>query len=493
MGKKSGENMAAPEAISGFKSSHEAFQCSILVVDDNAINLQFMQKILEKEGYHRIMTCGDSRNVMAVCKNNAIDIILLDLKMPYIDGEVLLPEIKQQFPDIHVIIVTALTDIQTVIKCMKAGAFDYVVKPVENQLLLSAISRVQRILYLERENQSLRKQAINLKNPEAFQDIITQSRKMMEIFCNMEAIAPSPWPVLVSGETGVGKEMIVQTIHDISRRSGPFVSVNAAGLDDHMFSDSIFGHVKGAFTGADKDKKGLVQTAAEGTIFLDEIGDLNMISQVKLLRLIQEGEYIPLGSEKIHRSSARIITATNQDLWSLQRSGKFRKDLNYRLRTHHIHIPPLRERMEDLPLLVDYFVGQAAAIQKKEKPAIPDQLINRVKNYYFPGNIRELRSLIFDAVSRNQSRTLSVKMIESGFQEQEANGADCYSAGNDGSLLFPNNLPTLQQISEMLIQEALKRTNYNQTMAAGMIGISQSALSRRQKKIKMDDIPGKKS
>ena len=480
--------MTEQEAIRDTYPLDETVPCSILAVDDNTINLQFMQKVLQKAGFHHVFTCSDSRDVIDFCKKNAVDILLLDLKMPYIDGEVLLPEIKQLFPDIHVIIVTALTDIQTIIKCMKAGAFDYVVKPIENQLLLSAISRAQRILRLERENQTLRKQSINLKHPEVFQDIITRSRKMQEIFGSIESIAPSPWPVLVSGETGVGKEMIVQTIHDISKRTGPFVSVNAAGLDDHMFSDTIFGHVKGAFTGADKDKKGLLQSAANGTIFLDEIGDLNMISQVKLLRLIQEGEYIPLGSEKVNQSSARIITATNQDLWHLQRSGKFRKDLNYRLRTHHIHIPPLRERLEDLPLLVDYFVAQAALIQKKPKPDIPDRLISRLKTYYFPGNIRELRSLLFDAVSRNQSKSLSVKMIESNLLEPETDVTDCHPTGDDQYLFFPQNLPTLQQVSEILIQEALKRTNYNQTMAAEMIGISQSALSRRQKKIKKNTI-----
>jgi len=463
------------------------FPCAILVVDDNTINLEFMQKILEKEGFNRIFICSDSRYVLDICKNNEIDIVLLDLKMPHINGEVLLPEIRSLFPDIHVIVVTALTDIQTVIQCMKSGAFDFVAKPVESQLLLSAIRRAQRILQLERENQTLRKHTTSLKNPEEFQEIITQSRKMIDIFISIESIAPSPWPILVSGETGVGKEMIVHAIHNISKLQGTFVSVNAAGLDDHMFSDTIFGHVKGAFTGADKDKKGLLQNASGGTIFLDEIGDLSISSQVKLLRLIQEGEYMPLGGEKVHYSDARIITATNQDLWSLQRSGKFRKDLNYRLRTHHIHIPPLRERMEDLPLLVEYFVEQAALIQNKDKPNIPEQLLRRLKTYFFPGNIRELRSIIFDAVSRNQSPSLSIKLIEPKLQDQEPEYyTDSRKSITGSPVVFPHTLPTLQQMSELLIQEVLKRTGNNQTKAAEIIGISQSALSRRLQKIKIE-------
>ena len=476
--------MAESEIKKGAYPSQEDFPCSILVVDDNPINLQLIQKILEKEKLHPVFTCSDSRNVIALCEKEPINIVLLDLKMPHIDGEALLPEIRERYPDIPVIIVTALTDIQTVITCMKAGAFDYVVKPIEKQLLVSTINRAKRILFLEQENQVLRKQTAKLKNPEAFQSIITNSARMLEIFSNIEAIASSPWPVLVSGETGVGKEMIVRTIHALSKRKGAFVSVNAAGLDDQMFSDTIFGHVKGAFTGADKTKKGLLQNADNGTLFLDEVGDLNMLSQVKLLRLIQEGEYIPLGSETVYRSNARIITATNQDLWVGQRSGKFREDLNYRLRTHHIHIPPLRERMEDLPLLADYFVKQAALIQKKQNPDIPDGVINRLRSYYFPGNIRELRSLLFDAVSRNESSTLTVKAVEPYLQNGNPQNQERIFTDLNQDLLFPTTLPTLQQVSEMLVAEALKRANYNQTAAAEMIGISQSALSRRSKKIK---------
>ena len=481
-----GGEMAELEIQKGVYPSQEDFPCSILVVDDNLTNLQLIQKILEKEKIQPVFTCSDSRDVIVLCEKEPINIVLLDLKMPHIDGEALLPEIRERFPDIPVIIVTALTDIQTVIKCMKAGAFDYVVKPIEKQLLVSSINRAKRILFLEQENHVLRKQTAKVKNPVAFQSIITNSPRMQEIFSTIEAIASSPWPVLVSGETGVGKEMIVRTIHAVSKRKGAFVSVNAAGLDDQMFSDTIFGHVKGAFTGADKAKKGLLQNADNGTLFLDEVGDLNMLSQVKLLRLIQEGEYIPLGSEAVCRTNTRIITATNQDLWMLQRSGKFREDLNYRLRTHHIHIPPLRERLEDLPLLVDYFVQQASLIQKKQKPEIPDGVISRLRSYYFPGNIRELRSLLFDAVSRNESKILSVKAVEPYLQNGGHQNPESTITDVNQELLFPAALPSLQQVSEMLIAEALKRTNYNQTAAAEMIGISQSALSRRSKKMKQN-------
>ena len=459
------------------------FDYPILIVDDDNINLELNQRILQSAGLRNPIPCNDSRDVLGLCEKYAIDIVLLDLMMPYIKGEELLPEIKRLFPNIYVIVVTALKDIQTIIRCMKAGAFDYVVKPVEKEILFSAIDRVLRILRLERENRDLRRRSGGLKNQQAFRKIITGSWKMMDIFRTIESIAPSPWPVFVSGETGVGKEMIVQVIHELSERQGQLVSINAAGLDNQMFSDTLFGHVKGAFTGADKEKKGLLHKAAQGTIFFDEIGDLEGSSQIKLLRLIQEGEFMPLGSEKLYHSDARVITATNQDLWSLQRAGKFRKDLNYRLRTHHIHIPPLRERMEDLPLLVDYFVEQGALLQGKKKPEVPGKLLKRLQTYFFPGNIRELRSLLFDAVSRNQSGSLSVELLELQLQEQSPEDLDKGVIADMGLISFPPAaLPTLQKISSLLIQEALERSNHNQTLAAGILGISQSALSRRLKK-----------
>ncbi len=457
-------------------------QYPILIVDDNLVNLRLIERLLQKSGFLSVVACDDSRKALDLCKQYNIEIVLLDLNMPHIHGEVLLPEIKSRFPDIHVIVVTSLKETRTIVECMKKGAFDYVVKPLEKEILLSAINRVLTILRLKRENTVLRRGKGDLKHPRAFAEIITQSPKMMEIFSDIESIAPSPWPVLITGETGVGKERIAHVIHALSGRTGGMVTVNAAGLDHQIFSDMLFGHQKGAFTGADKDKKGLIHGAQGGTIFLDEIGDLAWTSQTKLLRLIQEGEFFPLGSETVCRTDARAITATNQDLWRLQRTGRFREDLNYRLRTHHVHLPPLRERMEDLPLLADHFAEEAARLQRKEKPILPRNVLQQLKKYHFPGNIRELRSLIFDAVSRNQSGPLSIHRFDTPFGSQGIPENDPEQFTDEVTLRFPTELPTLQHISQWLIQEALKRANHNQTIAAKMIGISQSALSRRLKK-----------
>ncbi|MFZ5572552.1 MAG: sigma-54-dependent transcriptional regulator [Thermodesulfobacteriota bacterium] len=454
----------------------------ILVVDDNHTNLSLIERILKKAGFPSVVTCDDSRKVLNICAEQPFAVMLLDLKMPHIQGEDLLPEIKARFPGIHVIVVTALRDTRTIVDCMKKGAFDYVAKPVEREILISAINRVLTILKLQKENVALRRNKEDLKHPQAFAKIITQSQKMMEIFADIESIAPSPWPVLITGETGVGKELIAHVIHQLSGRKGEIVTVNAAGLDRQMFSDMLFGHAKGAYTGADRDKKGLIHSARAGTIFFDEIGDLDWDSQIKLLRLIQEGEFFPLGGETVHRTDARTITATNQDLWRLQREGRFREDLNYRLRTHHIHVPPLRERMEDLPLLADHFMEEAARRQQIRKPVLPGDWLAPLEKYNFPGNIRELRSIVFDTVSRNPSGPIAVNPMPSRQDRQPLTTIDPAGLNDALARLFPEALPTLKQASRWLIREALKRTGNNQTMAAEMLGISQSALSRRLKK-----------
>ncbi|MDZ7767137.1 MAG: sigma 54-interacting transcriptional regulator [Melioribacteraceae bacterium] len=226
----------------------------------------------------------------------------------------------------------------------------------------------------------------------------------------MEAIAKTNLPVLITGETGTGKELIANAIHKVSGRKGELVPVNVAGVDDNLFSDTLFGHKKGAFTGAEIERKGLIERAEDGTLFLDEIGDLNIESQVKLLRLLQEGQFYPLGSDIAKLSNARIIVATNRSIKSLQSSNTFREDLYYRLRSHHINIPPLRERKKDIPYLIDFFLIRAAKELGKTKPRPPKELYTLLSNYHFPGNIRELEGIIYDAVSLHKSGILFTRI-----------------------------------------------------------------------------------
>ncbi|MBW2605876.1 MAG: sigma-54-dependent Fis family transcriptional regulator [Deltaproteobacteria bacterium] len=322
-----------------------------------------------------------------------------------------------------------------------------------------------------------------IKKPEAFAEIITNSKEMLTIFLYIESIAQTSQPVLITGETGVGKELIAGSIHSLSGLKGRFITVNAAGLDDNLFSDTLFGHIKGAFTGADKARRGLVEKASGGTLFLDEIGDLSPASQVKLLRLLQEGEYLPLGLDEPRKTDVRIVVATNQDLWALQEAGKFRKDLIFRLRIHQIHIPPLRERLEDIPLLVDHFLGEAARNLKKKKPALPKELFKLLGTYSFPGNVRELQAMVFDAVSRHKTRILSLKVFKSHIaREQKDRIVSTEVESEETDLLtFPRKLPTIKQATRLLVAEAMKRADRNQSIAAGMLGISHQALSKRLK------------
>ncbi len=446
----------------------------VLIVDDEPLMLRSMAMALRSEGINNLILCEDARKVLKILKEKDIGVILLDLIMPYISGEELLVQIKQDFPDIPVIIITGVQEVETAVKCMKAKAFDYMVKPVERMRLVSGVLRAIEIRELQRENRLLKEYMLTgkLKNPDAFKDIITRSKKMIGIFQYVESIAKSPYPVLITGETGVGKELIARVIHTLSGRKR-FVSINVAGIDPHVFSDTLFGHVKGAFTGADSARKGLIEQAKEGTLLLDEIGDLDMESQIKLLRLIQEKEYFPLGSDLPKRSYARIIATTNRNLSKLQKERAFRKDLFYRLSTHHIHIPPLRERKEDIPLLFEHFLNKATKELKREKITYPDEVISVLENYDFPGNVRELQTMIYDAVSNTEGEVLSISRFRIKMQKDNE-----LKQESKRWILDLETLPTLDQAIKLLIKEALRRTNNNKSLAARTLGISRQRLTR---------------
>jgi DNA-binding NtrC family response regulator len=281
------------------------------LVDDEEQALKSFEMVLRSASMNNFISCHDSRDVMPLLHSRDIEVMLLDLRMPHISGEELLPKIISDYPEVPVIIVTGANDVETAVKCMQQGAFDYIVKPAEKSRLVASTRRAVEIRELQRENRLLKTHVLSnkLDTPEAFSEIITISTGMRSIFQYVEAIAASPRPVLITGETGVGKELIARAVHRLSHRTGAFVPVNVAGLDDNVFADTLFGHKKGAFTDAREARSGLVEQAAGGTLFLDEIGDLNTASQVKLLRLLQEGEYFPLGSDLAKRSNARIVVA----------------------------------------------------------------------------------------------------------------------------------------------------------------------------------------
>jgi DNA-binding NtrC family response regulator len=452
----------------------------IFIVDDEPEILLAVDTCLRMAGMDNIITISDARDVIRQMERQIPCLMILDLNMPHINGNRLLKIVRKTYPRIPVIILTGAIDVDMAVNCMKIGAMDYVLKPVEETRLLAAVK--QALAYGNLGNKTKNALPSNLfaqiKNPRAFAHIITQDEKMHSIFHYVEAIAPSSQPVLIFGETGVGKELISQSIHTLSRRKGKLVKVNVAGLDDNVFSDTLFGHVPGAFTGAEKIRPGLIEQAAGGTLLLDEIGDLALSSQIKLLRLLQEREYLPLGSDKVRQSDARIIASTNLDLWTLEKKGNFRKDLIYRLSTHTLTLPPLRDRLLDLPLLLDRFVCQAANELDKPIPELPKILIEQMETYPFKGNIRELKSMVYDAISRYGKGPITADLFK-GLDTIDSNAG----AGAERS----GSLPTLKEASRELVEKAMKQTGGNQSAAAGILGISQQALSKRLQKLKSDN------
>lgn len=459
----------------------------VLLVDDEESWLHSFGMTLRSAGINNIITCNDSAKVMQLLADTAVSVLVLDLNMPYFTGDALLPELSKEFPEVPVIIITGLDQVETAVSCMKLGAYDFYTKVADESRLIAGVKRAVELGHLRRERTSLKEHFLEdrLDHPEAFAHIITQNKQMRSIFQYIEAVASTGEPVLITGETGVGKELIARAIHNLSNCRGEFVAVNIAGLDDTMFSDTLFGHKKGAFTGAEDTRNGLIARAEGGSLFLDEIGDLQPNAQSKLLRLIQEREYYALGSDVSRSTSARMIFATHHDLLSLQNSGSFRSDLFFRLRTHHVHIPPLHSRLDDLPPLLDHFLEKGAEKLGKKKPAYPQELVTLLSTYPFPGNIRELQSMIFDCLSKHKSHTLSMH----GFREYiRQRCAECVSKAeqqNNSETIYSSldTLPTLKDSCRFLVVEALQRAKGNQTIAAQMLGITRQALSWRLKQI----------
>jgi two-component system, NtrC family, response regulator HydG len=314
--------------------------------------------------------------------------------------------------------------------------------------------------------------------------MVTVSNSMKVIFKYISAIAASTKPVLITGESGVGKELIARAIHNASNRRGKFVAVNVAGLDNVTFSDTLFGHRKGAYTGADIERRGLIEEAADGTLFLDEIGSLDNCSQIKLLRLFQENEYYPLGSDICKTARTTIIAATNENLYIRMKENLFRKDLFYRLLTHHIEVPPLRTRKEDLTVLVDHFLIQASKSLDKKKPEIPPGLLDLLGTYDFPGNIRELESLMFDSVGRCQSRQLDISLFEQYIAKQNGVSTNSFEADTCNQYHIPyfGKFPKLREVEDFLIEDAIQKAGGSQYGAAELLGCAQSTLWRKVKK-----------
>jgi two-component system response regulator HydG len=465
----------------------------ILLVDDEEHVLDITRMTLRSKGITNVITISDSRLVLPSLEvqKQPYALVMLDLMMPHVSGTELLPKIVSAFPQLPVIIMTALYDVEAAVTCMKNGAFDYLIKPVEESRLVSAVTKALRIEAMADEIESLKKKLLSdtLDHPAAFAEIITCSPQIRRLFSYIEVIARSSEPILITGETGVGKDLFAQAIHQASDLKGEFVSVNIAGLDDVMFSDTLFGHSKGAFTGASIQREGLIAKAAGGTLFLDEIGDLDEASQIKLLRLIHQGEYYPVGSDTIKKVATHIVVATNQDLQERVEAGRFRRDLYYRLCAHQIHVPSLRERTEDVPLLFNHFLHQASQAFSRDKPAVAPDILLRLTASHFPGNVRELRAMVFDAVARCQNGHLSPELFPALKNGPQPSGTVTLSPSRDAGMLISmfGRFPSIHEMEKFMIAEALKLSGNNQTGAAALLDISRPTLNKRLHRRETDE------
>ncbi len=458
---------------------------TILLVDDDEYMLEILDHVLKSAGYKEIVKINDSREVESRLAGTGVRCMILDLSLPYKSGEVVLAETASSHPEIPVLVLTSTLDSSTIVRCIQAGAVDYLTKPVETERFLASVNNLMTISRLRYENKILRDQLISVDdNPSSFASFVTGDPHLRSLFSYAEKVSRTSFPFLVTGETGTGKELIARAIHDASGRKGKYIAVNVSGLDDTILSDTLFGHVKGAYTSAESSRKGLIREAEDGTLFLDEIGDISMQSQVKLLRLIQSGEYYPLGSDICLRTNARIVAATNRNLPELIEQGTFRNDLYYRLRTHWIDITPLRKRKRDIRILFDHFLMQASQKMNRPVPEYSIELINLLSRYDFPGNGREMEGMIYDAVAAAENNTLSIDI----FRSKVADLMDESILRNESADAILNidetAFPTIHEMEEILIRKAIEISGGNQSTAAIMLGISRQTLNAKLRKNK---------
>lgn len=465
------------------RPSYNEQEHSILIVDDDAEFLDGARRALLAHGIANVTPLQESAHVLQTLATGAYSVLLLDWVMPDPSGATLLPEIVRNYPNTPVIIMTGVRDLDNVVSCIKQGAYDYITKPLDTTRLVSLVQNAVKNSDLMVRNRKLTGYLLGepLSDPDNFSDIITCSERMMSIFKVIEALASSRQPVLVTGETGVGKELIAQAIHKSSGLKGRMVTVNAAGMDDTMLADALFGHKKGAYTGATESRNGLIEQARGGTLFLDEIGDLSNASQIKLLRLLQQNEYYRLGSDVLHKSDARIIAASNSDFQALLAAGTFRSDLFYRLSAHSLHIPPLRERREDIIPLVKHFAAITAASMQRTCPDLSKELCLALMSYPFPGNVREMINMVHNAVTRTRSNTLVLGDFPDIVHRTDSPREIVRKIANNQFALHGifHEFPTIDEVEILLLEKAIELAEGNRSLAAKMLGLSRPTLQRK--------------
>lgn len=448
---------------------------TILIVDDEAPQRVILSGYLKQKKY-KILEASSPEEAKKIAGSSPTDLILSDLKMPGGSGIDLLKEIKKINPEIQLVIITAHGTIENAVEAMKEGAFDYLMKPVNLDELDLLIRKIFERKNLISENKYLKEQ---LNEKYGIKGLIAYSKAMDDVLNLAARVADSKATVLIRGESGTGKEVLAKAIHFASTRAeNPFVAVNCAALNENLLESEMFGHEKGSFTGADKQKRGRFEIADTGTLFLDEVGDLPASTQIKLLRVLQEGHFERVGGTTTLNTDVRIISATNRNIEQLISENRFREDLYYRLNVVTIKIPPLRERKEDLVHLIDHFIKKYIADTKKEKAEFSKEALDLLMKYDYPGNVRELENIVHHSIVIAREEIITTDDLPINLKTLKGETRDIPIA-TDGNLSFTEQVENLEK---RLIFDALDKTGGNQTKAAKMLGLSERNLRYRLNK-----------
>ena len=441
---------------------------SILIVDDDPDMRDMLRDILTDQSY-RVETAQDGQEALKTLDTEPFFIVLTDLRMKGMDGLQLLHQVAKTHPECNLIMMTAFGTVETAVEAMRQGAFDYLTKPIKTDELLVTVDKAMREALLRREVEHLRQQ---VRHEFAFDQILGKSKPMREVFDLIRRVADSQTNILITGESGTGKELVAKAIHFNSpRKSAPFVPVNCAAIPEPLLESELFGHVKGAFTDAKSDKRGLFEEAQGGTLFLDEISEMPMMLQAKLLRAVQEREIRRVGATRAFPINLRIIAATNVNLAEEVKAKNFREDLFYRLNVIEIRLPPLRDRKEDIPLLVQGLLQKSIAAQQKSLHEIAESVLARLIDYQWPGNVRELENVIERAATLCQSQAITIADLPPVIREVRGEGQLVEDA--------VDRLVSLEELEHSYIQRILEKMGGNKYQAAQVLGIDRKTLYRK--------------
>jgi DNA-binding NtrC family response regulator len=446
----------------------------ILIVDDEQIALRNLEHIMKKEGYE-VTSTQSGPNALKLLEEQYFDLVLTDLKMEKVDGNQILKRCKELSPDTEVVMITGYASLQSAIQVMKKGAYDYVTKPFKLDEVRKVVKEALEKVMLKKENHQLREQIEKLAGKVKF---ITQNPAIQKLLETARQIAPTDCSVIITGESGTGKELLARYIHFMSQRAdGPFMAVNCGAFTEELLTNELFGHEKGAFTGATNLKKGLIEMASGGTLFLDEITEMPPSMQVKLLRVIQEREVLRVGGTEPIKIDVRFLAATNRDIQEMIKEGSFRQDLYFRLNVVSFRIPPLSERKDDIPLLSYYFLNKHSLLQKKEISEIAQEVIALLMNYDFPGNVRELENIIERGVALAHSEKIETAHLPEDLKELSIRTF----RKKEGKY------PSLEDQEMSYIKWVLQEVGGNKTIAAQILGIDRVSLWRKLKKYGLEE------